>query len=102
MDSFIQEWASENNWLVPPIYLDIRTIQHLIHCKSQRTLIVPMWFSAAYWPMIFKKNTEYRCYVKYVMIFYNPHGIYVKGSNERCIFGTEPFRSPVLLNACDM
>jgi len=41
VDAFSQIWTFENNWLVPPINLVIRTIKHLIACRAKGTLVVP-------------------------------------------------------------
>ena len=34
VDTFSVDWAGENNWLVPPIYLISRTIFHLEGCNN--------------------------------------------------------------------
>ena len=39
--SFSFNWKSENNWLVPPIYLVNKVIKHCLICKAEGTLIVP-------------------------------------------------------------
>ena len=46
IDCFAQNWKKENNWLVPPIYLTVRAIKHLVTCKACGVLIVPYWPSA--------------------------------------------------------
>ena len=96
VDCFTQDWKNDINWLVPPIYLVIRCIKHLIYCRAKGTLIVPKWKSAAFWPLIFSKGLIYQSYVKDVIEFRNTTGIYVKGSNDNTIFGSEPFLTPVL------
>ena len=50
VDSFTQNWSSDNNWLDPPIYLISRCIRHLKGCKGQGTLIAPEWKSSSFWP----------------------------------------------------
>ena len=54
VDAFsVSDWAGENNWLVPPIYLISRTIFHLEVCGARGVLVVPKWPSAAFWPTVF-------------------------------------------------
>ena len=96
VDAFTQIWSNDNNWLVPPIYLVVRTIKHLVAQRARGTLIVPRWVSAAYWPFIFDSDMMYRDYVKDVLEFTEHDRIYVKGSSPKCIFGTEKFISTVL------
>ena len=52
VDTFTVNWANENNWWCPPVYLVCRTLQHAKVCKSQGTLIVPLWKSAPFWPIL--------------------------------------------------
>ena len=53
VDAFSVDWAGENNWLVPPIYLISRTIFHLEVCGARGVLVIPKWLSAAFWPTVF-------------------------------------------------
>ena len=53
VDAFSVDWAGENNWLVPPIYLISRTIFHLEVCGAPGVLVIPKWLSAAFWPNVF-------------------------------------------------
>ena len=93
VDAFTQHWGFDNNWLVPPIYSVLWTIKHLFFCKARGTLIVPGWTSAPYWPL-FLINIwfiEIRYWSDKIQ---NTNGIYKKGTNDRSIFGAEPFYSP--------
>ena len=52
VDSFVRDWAGENNCVCPPICLFPRVLLHMHSCKASGTLIVPLWHSAPVWPMI--------------------------------------------------
>ena len=52
VDAFTVDWHAENNWLCPPIVLVPRVLKHALACKAKGTLIVPLWKSAAYWPLL--------------------------------------------------
>lgn len=96
IDCFTQNWENENNWLVPPVNLVVRTIRHLIACKAFGVLIVPNWPSAVFWPFIFDKDMIYRWYVKDVLLFHECTDILIQGNNKTCLFGTKEFTSGIL------
>ena len=52
VDAFTVDWHGENNWLCPPMSLVPRVLRHAVACKAQGTLIVPLWRSAPYWPLL--------------------------------------------------
>ncbi|VDI69108.1 Hypothetical predicted protein [Mytilus galloprovincialis] len=56
IDAFTQNWKNENNWIVPPIDLVSKSINHLVLCKAEGTLIVPKWPSSSFWTLLFRKK----------------------------------------------
>ena len=52
VDAFTVSWGGENNWLVPPVFLIPRVINHMKLGKEQGTLIIPFWQSAHWWPLV--------------------------------------------------
>ena len=52
IDSFVMDWAGENNFVCPPVCLIPRVLLHMRNCKASGTLVVPLWHSAPFWPMI--------------------------------------------------
>ena len=53
VDAFSVSWAGENNWLIPPIFLIPKVLNHMVAFASHATLVVPAWPSAPFWPLIF-------------------------------------------------
>ena len=53
VDAFSVSWAGENNWLVPPIFLIPKVLNHMVAFGGRATLVVPAWPSAPFWPLIF-------------------------------------------------
>ena len=51
-DAFTQDWGHQENWLVPPLYLIIRTLQYMELNKARGILVVPHWRAAHFWPAI--------------------------------------------------
>jgi hypothetical protein len=86
VDAFTQNWAGENNWLVPPVFLIPKTINHLIFCKARGTLVAPYWPSSAFFPMLFGPNSISSQYIKEVLLFNDPTEIYIQGRNKDTIF----------------
>ena len=52
VDAFTVSWGGENNWLVPPVFLVPRVIDHMKVGKEKGTLIIPFWQSAHWWPLV--------------------------------------------------
>ena len=52
VDAFVMDWSGQNNYVCPPICLIPRVLLHMSNCKAQETLIIPLWYSAPFWPMI--------------------------------------------------
>ena len=52
IDAFMQSWKVENSWLVPPVYLIPRALAYMYNQGAKGTLVVPLWKSAAFWPML--------------------------------------------------
>ena len=53
-DLFRLNWAGENNWLVPPVNIIPRTINHVTACNG--TLVAPYWPSALFLVNDFKTS----------------------------------------------
>ena len=53
VDALSVDWAGENNWMVPPIYLISRTVFHLEVCGARGVLVIPKWLLAPFWPIVF-------------------------------------------------
>ena len=68
VNCFTNDWNGENNYLCPPTNLIGSTIRHLRICNASGTLIVPVWPSAYYWPIIFPRQIV-ASFVKDVFIF---------------------------------
>ena len=48
IDAFTVNWADENNWWGPPIYLVCRLLYHAKICHCSGTLVVPAWKSSPF------------------------------------------------------
>ena len=75
VDAFSQDWSLDNNWLVPPTTLIGRVLCHMRDCKAVGTLIVPMWKSAQFWPLLCSDGVHSE--------------FFVKGRAKNTLFGTK-------------
>lgn len=102
VDAFGFDWSVGNNWIVPPINLIARTINHLKLCKARGTLIVPKWPTATFWPILVKPfSGKFQDFVKEWVEYYKPHMFFQKGSHEESVFAEPQFQSNVLILRID-
>lgn len=97
VDAFSVHWGSENNLIVPPIYLIPKALNHLLFCKGKGTLIAPYWPSSPFFPMIFGENASLQPFIYEVLVFKTAENIYEQGKFKQTIFGTAKFTSKVLV-----
>lgn len=56
VDAFTLNWNGWNAWIVPPIYLIPRVLVYLFKCRGFGTLVVPLWESSAFWPILISES----------------------------------------------
>ena len=96
VDAFTQDWGHDVNWLVPPIYLISKVIRHAEGCRAKGTLIVPLWESSAYWPLLCKRRDSYHEFVLDVTVLPDTTGILEIGNYRESVLGSPRFKSPLL------
>ena len=64
VDAFTVDWSKENNWWCPPPMLVPRVLRHAECCKAQGTLVVPLWESALFWPLLYHHARGWVPFVK--------------------------------------
>jgi hypothetical protein len=84
VNSFNSDWSSDVNWLVSPVPLASRAINHLVKYKAKGTLIVPKWTSSL-WPLIFEDGLEYKSHRTDVLEFTEAERILEAGMNVNSI-----------------
>lgn len=96
VDAFTQDWSNEANWLVPPVFLVPKVLCHAESCRASGTLVVPYWESAPYWPMLRKKNGDFRNFVVDYEVFVDTRGILELGDFKRSLLGSSRFKSSII------
>ena len=61
IDFFAQVLSSENCLVLPPVALVARVIHYLSLQKAMANLVVPLWPSSSFWPLL---TTKYRSFIK--------------------------------------
>ena len=59
VDALPQNWSYENNWVCPPAEMIATAIRHFSSCNAGRTLVIPEWKSAYFWPLIRPSPTSF-------------------------------------------
>lgn len=84
-------WTEENNYVVPPVSLVIRSIKHMKLSRALGVLIVPYWPSAPFWPFIVdEQGKTYAAFVKDYVIMDN--------FQERCVSSANRTRMGAIVN----
>ena len=82
INAFSYGWEGFNNWLVPPVRLIAPAIRHLQACKASGTLVVPLWKSAAFWPLLVDERGAFRQFVRDSRIFKSTVGFFQHDTNK--------------------
>ena len=98
VDAFTQDWGHDFNWLVPPLYLVIRTIEYLQLSRAKGILVIPIWTSAHYWPRIVQLRTRQW---QHVITTLTLGDIFVHYRNQQSIFGSKAWKSKTLAMKLD-
>ena len=57
VNCFSQDWAGENNYVVPPFGLIPAVLRHVIECRAEATIVAPIWPSAWWWGLLSRLST---------------------------------------------
>ncbi len=82
------------NWIVPPVYLVGRVLQHMANCKAKGTLVVSRWYSASFWPLLCPGG-RYVSEIKDIMYLPVNKESYTQ-SRSGGLFGVEDLKFPML------
>ena len=96
VNAFSQDWAFENNWLCPPVFLTAKVIKHLELCKARGTLVVPFWTSAHFWTIICKDGVHFSSFIHDWFLLPHIPNLFIRGKAKNCIFGNGQLNFMVL------
>ena len=96
VDAFRKNWSEHNNWLCPPISMIGSVINYVALCKTRGMLLVPMWPSSYFWPLIYPNGLHRASFIRDFVVI-NP--IYSSSSNS-VFFSRAPFKALALSIDC--
>jgi len=85
--------VKENNWICPPLSLIGDVLKHFRICKARGTLLVPVWQSAYYWPLLYPDGLHFAKIVKSHLVV-SP--FYTSTCNESVFHGYKKFKALAL------
>lgn len=92
VDFFVQKLNNENCLVVPPVSIISRVLHYLRNQRAKATVVVPLWPSANYWPLVVSK------YQRFIIDYKTFNGKHVlqHGRNENALLGSKRFRGEVI------
>ena len=96
MDTFTRSWDFDNNWVCPPPHLVPRTLRHMRSCCAQGTLIVPLWRSAPFWPLLTTDGSHLAHFVEDWVDLPPLKTAFCMGRHSSGVFGRENLNFRVL------
>ena len=87
VDAFTADWSGEMNWMFPPPYLVPRVIRHMRYGGEDGTLIVPLWTSAPWWPLLTTDGCQPQPWIVDWMDLPLNDEMFIPAVAESCLFG---------------
>ncbi|VDI81742.1 Hypothetical predicted protein [Mytilus galloprovincialis] len=76
IDAFTVNWNGVNGWFVPPVCLVSKVLRYMRQCMAQGTIVLPLWKSASYWPILCPTGEGFIKEVKDVLTYLNREILY--------------------------
>ena len=64
VDSLVQDWITENNWVCPQVGFVVDAVRVLTACSGRGTLIIHEWPSAYFWPLLRDRPSRFKSFVR--------------------------------------
>ena len=93
VDAFTEDWSKDNNWVCPPVNLIGSVLRHMEKCKARGTVMVPVWKSSYFWPLLYPNGLHLATFVKDYMTI---HPWYTSTGNNKVFMGRPSFKALAL------
>ncbi|MCG7876850.1 MAG: DNA N-6-adenine-methyltransferase [Candidatus Thiodiazotropha endolucinida] len=96
VDAFTAIWGNCNGYFLPPISLISRVLKQMIMCRAYGVLVLPLWRSANFWPLLCCEDGYFIHNVTDVADLPTDKLSYVPCKNGRGIFGNTDLKFRML------
>ena len=86
VDTFLQNWHFENNWILPQVSKIASVIAHLRVCKAEGTLVIPLWKSSYFWPLLCDDDRHWNAFVYDWVVIPKFKQLFVRGKAKDELF----------------
>ena len=90
VNAFSQDWSNHNNWLCPPVYLTCKVGRHMRLFSAKGALIVPVWKSAHFWPLLCSDGVHWSNFIHDWAILPNFPHLFIACKAKNSILGCKP------------
>ena len=87
VDTFLQIWHFENNWILPTVSQIARVIAHVRVCKADGTLVIPLWKSSYFWLLPCDDGRHWNTFVHDWVALPIFKQLFVRGKAKNGLFG---------------
>ena len=94
IDAFTQDWSLENNLLVPPTKLILRTIRYIENSKVKGVLVVPYWPASSFWSKL-QINEQFSYFIQESFISFDTRNILKQGNFKESLLGSENYKGGI-------
>ena len=89
VDAFTVNWVGENNWIFPPPFLIPKVLARMQHNHEDGTLIVPLWTSSPWWPLLTTDGHHPRHWITDWLDIPLAADTFVPAVEHVCLFGAD-------------
>ncbi len=63
VDAFSQDWSQDINWVVPPVNMIKKALDHCLNCRAVACFVVPVWKSSYFWSFIHSEKSGFAYFI---------------------------------------
>lgn len=96
VDAFTENWGNCKGLFVPSINLISRVLLHMSICLAYGVLVVPLWRSSSFWPMLCAEDGSFIHNIKEIIDLPTDKSSYIPCKSGRGMFGNDNLKFRML------